>query len=149
MAARNDDQPFNGQCLQPFFALPVKMKIWKVYYILLLLLLLCLLTLTDHTQANTSGMLIMPAHDISKISPPILFKQLSGACTHVSPAAPWPAGLTYAIFTVGAWLVWAWPPFYSHPFFFPWKVIFLAVGRKSSCDAVYLQFVGETLQPVC
>lgn len=38
---------------------------------------LCPLTLTDHTQANTRGMLIMPAHDISKISPPILFKQLS------------------------------------------------------------------------
>lgn len=43
--------------------------------------LLRLLTVTACAQANTGGMLITPAHDISKISPVRLSKQLSAGCT--------------------------------------------------------------------
>lgn len=39
--------------------------------------LFCLLSVTARMQTNTRGMLIMPVHDISKISPAILSKQLS------------------------------------------------------------------------
>lgn len=37
--------------------------------------------MTACIQANTTGMLTMAVHDISKISPPVLCKQLSIGCT--------------------------------------------------------------------
>ena len=110
------------------------------------------LTLTDRTQVNTKGMLIMPAHDISKISPPILFKLLSSARTcpllHLGPLAGrrlfsgwgmgW-AGLATLLF----------PPFIYLFIYPPQKAISLRAGLTSSCATVYLQFVWDMLQPVC
>lgn len=60
-----------------------------------------LLTVTACIQANTRGMLIMPAHDISKISPPILSKQLSIRCTcHPLHLAVWPIQQRGMLFSV-------------------------------------------------
>lgn len=60
------------------------------------------LAVTARIQANTRGMLIMLVHDISKISPPILSKQLSIQCTchllHLGLLAR-PAEVLYAIFS--------------------------------------------------
>lgn len=64
--------------------------------------LFCLLNVTACIQANTRGMLIMPVHDIFKISPPVLSQQSIGCMCH-----PLHLGLLahpaqrYAIFRLG------------------------------------------------
>lgn len=67
----------------------------------------------------------------------------------VSPAAPWPAGLKYAIFSVGDGRAWACTLFYPHHFvfifFYPWKVISPPAGEKRSPAAVHQQLVQDVV----
>lgn len=87
----------------------------------------------SHIQTNTRGMLIMPEHDISKISHPMLFKQLS--IQRTSPAAPrpvWPIQLRGLLFSVQGGLV--------HPSpstLFPWEVISVPTGQTGKRELCY------------
>lgn len=101
----------------------------------------CSIALTDCIQANTRGMLIMPAHDISKISPPILFKQLSGAWTrpplHLGPLA-W--RMLFSVWGMG----WCGPVRSSIPtIHFPGRWFLCQLDKKEVTATVYLQLVQD------
>lgn len=102
--------------------------------------LFCLLNVTACIQANTRGMLIMPVHDIFKISPPVLSQQSIGCmCQPLHLGLLAHPAQRYAIFRLGDWEA-------SAPFTFcrfSWEVMgFLCLQDKWTTGSCALSAGG-------